>query len=67
MLPKQEQQKNLIKLTNKTEINNITDEEIKVIFIKMLTSRKRRVEKLSENFKKRDKNILKISQSWRIQ
>lgn len=66
MFPKQEQQKNLIKVINKTEISNKIHEERKVIIIKMFISQKTKMEKLSENLKKRDKKHLK-NQSWRIQ
>ena len=44
-------------MTNKTEINNLPDEEFKALVIKMLTEPGKSKDKPSENFNKELENI----------
>ena len=49
-------------MTNKTEINNLPDEEFKALVIKMLTEPGKSKDKPSENFNKELETIKKTSQ-----
>ena len=48
-------------MTNKTEINNLPDEEFKALVIKMLTEPGKSKDKPSENFNKELENLKRTS------
>ena len=52
MVKKREQDKNLRKRTKRMEISNTSDQEFKVMVIKMLTALGRRMDEYGHNFNK---------------
>ena len=70
-----EQDKTMVKSLNETEISDMPDKEFKVMVIEILTRLDKRVEVLSESFKKQKENINKnksdmmnsITEKYKIQ
>ena len=63
MFQKKEQDKTLVKGLNETVVSSVSDEELKVTAVNVLTQLERRVDELGETFSRGKKYKTRTSQS----